>query len=199
MDRSMIYPRLPGSAEALILSLELRDPHTRFHCDQVVRLAMELGEACEVLNNELDYLRISARFHDIGKIGIPDAILLKPAHLTPSEWLIMREHAERGERILNATSLPDHDAIASIIRHHHESFDGSGYPDGLRGESIPLLSRIILIVDAYDAMSNPRPYHKERNHAEIMGILYSENGKKFDPQVFREFSMLIEHSPARIH
>jgi len=198
MNHPSIYPRLLGSVEALLGALEIRDAYSRFHCDRVVRLATELGDECGVLDGELDLLRISARFHDIGKIGIPDAILLKPARLTNNEWETMKSHSELGEHIIIDASFPDNDGVATVIRHHHESFDGSGYPDGLIGDNIPLLSRIHLIVDAYDAMSTSRPYQKARSHAQIMEILDSENGKKFDPQIFNRFSKMIEHCPARI-
>src|SRR5271154_6007070 len=100
MGHSARYPRLLGSIEALTIALEIRDTYTRFHCDRVVRLATELGDACGVLDSELDYLRIGARFHDIGKIGIADAVLLKPGRLTSEEWEEMRTHPEHGERIV---------------------------------------------------------------------------------------------------
>jgi HD-GYP domain-containing protein (c-di-GMP phosphodiesterase class II) len=163
-----------------------------------MHLATELGTACAVTSAELTQLRICARFHDIGKIGVPDAVLLKPAKLTGEEWQLMKAHAVIGERIFKAMAIPDHDAIADAIRHHHESIDGSGYPDGLSGGDIPLLSRIMLIVDSYDAMTTARPYHQPRSHDEAMGILAGESGKKLDPEAFREFAGLIERSPARV-
>jgi len=194
-----IYPRLLGSVESLSVALQVRDSYTRSHCDRSARLAAELGDACGVSDAELNHLRVGARFHDIGKIGVPDAVLLKPARLTGGEWDQMKTHSELGEQIFQATDLPDYDAVAAAIRHHHESFDGTGYPDGLAGEAIPLLSRIILIVDAYDAMTTARPYHPVRTHAQVMEIMQSESGTKLDPEIFRKFSGLIEHSPARAH
>ncbi|MFZ1909595.1 MAG: HD domain-containing phosphohydrolase [Burkholderiales bacterium] len=199
MKRSTDYPHLLGSVNALSEALEVRDAYTRSHCDRAVRLATEVGYACDVSDLELDRLRVGARFHDIGKIGIPDAVLLKPARLTGDEWILMMAHSALGEQIFMATALPDQDEIATVIRHHHESFDGSGYPDGLAREAIPLLSRILLIVDAYDAMTTTRPYHLERTHAQAMEIMWSESGSKFDPEIFRIFSDLIDHSPARMH
>ena len=197
MKHPSIYPRIFGSVESLLSALELRDAYSRFHCDRAVRLAMELGDACGIVDSDLDHLRISARFHDIGKIGIPDDVLLKPARLTDSEWETMKTHSELGEQLIKEAAFPDNDEVATVIRHHHESFDGSGYPDGLRGANIPLLCRIHLIVDAYDAMSTTRPYQKARSHSQIMEILNSESGKKFDPQIFNKFSKMIEHCPAR--
>ena len=199
MKRATNYPHLLGSVNALTEALEVRDAYTRSHCDRSERLATELGYACDVSDRELDRLRVGARFHDVGKIGVPDAVLLKPARLTSDEWTLMKAHPALGEQIFRAAALPDQDEIASVIRHHHESFDGSGYPDGLAGEAIPLLSRILLIVDAYDAMTTARPYCTERTHAQVMEIMRSESGSKFDPEIFRKFSALIDHSPARMH
>ena len=196
---SSMYPSLVGSVDALSVALEVRDAYTRSHCDRAVRLATELGNACNVLDAELDQLRVSARFHDIGKIGVPDGVLLKPGKLDADEWKIMMTHPSVGEQIFRSTRLQGNEEIASVIRHHHEAFDGSGYPDGLKGDDIPLLSRILLIVDGYDAMTTARPYSKARSHEQVMGILESEIGKKIDPEIFKTFSRLIEHSPVRAH
>jgi len=193
------YPQLFGSVEALTIALDVRDVYTRAHCDRVLRLAMDLGEVCRLSQAQLENLWIAARFHDVGKIGVPDVVLLKPTALTPEEWTLMKEHSAYGERILRAAQVPGRDEIADAIRHHHESFDGSGYPDGLRAEEIPLICRVLLVVDAYDAMGTPRPYHRGRSHGEIMEILESERGWKLDPEVLREFSKMIVNSPARIH
>jgi HD-GYP domain-containing protein (c-di-GMP phosphodiesterase class II) len=194
---SEVDPRLLGSVESLTVALDVRDSYTRAHCDRVVLLAIELGRACHLPAGDLGYLAICARFHDVGKIGVPDAVLLKPGKLTAEEWVLMKAHAELGERIFRAAILPDHEASADALRHHHESFDGSGYPDGFAGEAIPLLSRILLIADAYDAMTTTRPYHKARTHLEVMAILESESGTKFDPEILARFANMIENSPAR--
>jgi HD-GYP domain-containing protein (c-di-GMP phosphodiesterase class II) len=193
------YPQALGPVEALTIALDVRDIYTRAHCDRVLRLAMELGDACRLSEAQLDRLAIAARFHDVGKIGVPDAVLMKPTQLTPGEWSMMKEHSVHGERIFRAAQVPGHDEIADAIRHHHESFDGSGYPDGMRAEEIPLICRVLLIVDAYDAMGTPRPYHRGRGHEEIMEVLESESGRKLDPEVLREFSKMIVNSPARVH
>jgi HD-GYP domain-containing protein (c-di-GMP phosphodiesterase class II) len=197
MDRPGMFPRLVGSVDTLTVALEVRDAYTRSHCDRVVRLATELGNACDVLDAELDHLRVAARFHDVGKIGVPDQILRKPGKLTDDEWACMKAHAALGERIFRATNLPDQADIADAIRHHHEAYDGSGYPDQLVGEAIPLASRILLVVDAYDAITSSRPYAEARSHVKAMEILKSDSGRKLDPGVFGRFERLIEHSPAR--
>jgi len=199
MPTSASYPKLFGSTEALTLALEVRDSSTRLHCDRLVQLATELGCACGIVDSELDILRVAARFHDIGKIGVPDAVLLKPGKLSDEDWVIMKTHPVLGEEIFRATSVPDNELIAITIRHHHEAFAGGGYPDGLKGEEIPILSRILLIVDAYDAMGTTRPYHRVRSHEEVMSVLKSEAEKKFDLYVLNKFGKLIESSPSRIH
>lgn len=186
------------SADALSTALDERDTYTRGHCDRVVVLANELGKACKLSSGELKLLHLSALFHDIGKIGIPDSVLLKPSALNGEEWRVMQAHSEKGERIVSSAGTPVSAELATVIRHHHESFDGTGYPDRLYGEKIPLLSRLVLVVDAYDAMGTSRPYHKGRTHTEVMEILKRENGKKFDPDVLRVFSNLIERSPSRV-
>jgi len=177
---------------ALYIALDARDGHTRLHSDRVVELAVQLGAACGIPGGEMQVLRVSAQFHDIGKIGIPDYILLKPGSLSSVEWEIMKTHAALGERIFSAADHPHATTIASIIRHHHEYFDGRGYPDGLKGGGIPLMSRIIAIVDGYDAMSATRQYHTPRNHSQIMEMLEAEKGNKYDPDIFQEFGKLLE-------
>ena len=183
--------------EALYIALDERDGHTRLHSDRVVDLAVQLSAACGITDGEMQVLRVSAQFHDIGKIGIPDHILLKPASLSGAEWEIMKTHAALGERIFRAADHPHATTIASVIRHHHEHVDGRGYPDGLKGDRIPLLSRLIAIVDGYDAMSATRRYHTPRNHSQIMEILEDEKGKKYDPDIFQEFARLFGQTPSR--
>jgi response regulator RpfG family c-di-GMP phosphodiesterase len=199
MDTLTLYATVQGSVEALTMALHVRDNYTRFHCDRVVTLAKELAEARGVSTAELDTLHMCALFHDIGKIGIPDCVLLKPGRLDPDEWAVMKTHSALGESLFRSAALDCVGEVAPVIRHHHEAFDGSGYPDGLDGERIPLLSRILLIADAYDAMASTRPYHQTRPHGEIMAVLRSESGHKFDPDIFRTFSKLIGSSVARVH
>ena len=197
MERAAQYPDLLGSVAALTTALDVRDSYTKSHCDRVVALSEELGKACGLADAELDQLRIGSRFHDIGKIGIPDAVLLKPGRLSAQEWEDVKAHAELGERIFRATGLDRLEPVALAIRHHHESFDGGGYPDGLAGEAIPLLSRVMLVADAYDAMTTVRPYQAARSHRQVLGILESESGTKLDPQVVRAFFAQIDASPYR--
>jgi HD-GYP domain-containing protein (c-di-GMP phosphodiesterase class II) len=184
--------------KALSVALHERDPHTRLHCDRVDMLACEIGLALELSEAEIVVLRISSVMHDVGKIGIPDRVLLKPASFDPDEWEVMKTHCARGQRIICATMLPGAEEIGVIVRHHHEHFNGKGYPDGLAGMDIPLLSRILSIADSYDAMATPRVYHQARTHNEIMEVLRSEENVKTDPLIFRKFCEIIEHSSCRV-
>lgn len=184
-------------AKSLTVALGARDNNTRQHSDRVVRLATELGRQINLSEHEIDVLSIGARFHDIGKIGIPDNILGKPAAFEETEWAVMKQHPLIGEQILLATDDPRSPEIAQIVRHHHENFDGSGYPDGLKGTDIPLCSRIISLADNYDAMAVARPYHKARSHRDVIDILVSEVGIKHDPDLLHVFCALMENSEIR--
>jgi HD-GYP domain-containing protein (c-di-GMP phosphodiesterase class II) len=188
------YVILVKYTKALAVALAERDLNTRLHSDRVVAISQAIGKRYGLTGTELALLEIGASFHDIGKIGVPDQILLKPAKLEQDEWQRMKAHSEIGERILRAIDLPGVDQVASAIRHHHEHFDGHGYPDGLAGEAIPLISRIIAVADSYDAMAVTRAYHRPRSHAEIMSILSEEAGAKLDPYIFKHFAILIETS-----
>ena len=127
--------------------------------------------------------------HDVGKVGIPDSILFKAGSLTPEEWVIMRSHSTRGEEICKHLKSMSH--VLPIIRHHHERWDGSGYPDGLRGEEIPLLARVVQVADIYDALTSPRPYKDAFAPAEALRVLQSETDKGWrDPEIMRMFVRL---------
>ncbi|WP_051229461.1 HD-GYP domain-containing protein [Paludibacterium yongneupense] len=188
-----------GSARALSLALSLRDRLTQLHSERVLGLSALIGRRCALEPAAMAVLRLAACFHDIGKIGVPDHILLKPARFDPEEWDVMKGHAEMGQRIIAETGLAGADEAARVIRHHHEHYDGSGYPDGLAGEAIPFCSRIISIADSYDAMAESRPYHPLRSHSQIMDILQQESGGKHDPDLMRLFCQLIESSDFKPH
>src|SRR5690606_13581358 len=123
------------------------------HCDRVSRLARAMGQRCGLPDERLEHLVLAARFHDVGKIGIRDDVLLYPGRLDEGKRLIMRTHPDRGAALFSATGRDDAQQVATLIRHHHEAWDGSGYPHGLQGEEIPMESRILTIVDSYDAMT----------------------------------------------
>ena len=198
MPEVALYEAQYRSLRALSIALEERDEHTGHHCDRVQLCAAMLGEAAGVGRLDMAILRTCAIFHDVGKIGIPDAILLKPTPFDAAEWEIMKSHAARGERILLGSDLPNAGKVAAAIRHHHEHFAGGGYPDGLAGDDIPLLARIISIADAYDAMRMPRPYRAPMDHATVMSIMETEQGKKFEPGLFRAFREVVTRLPASL-
>jgi len=192
------YDILVKYTKALAVALTERDLNTRLHSDRVVAIAQAIGKRCGLTSVELALLEVGASFHDIGKIGVPDHVLLKPAKLEQDEWQRMKAHSEIGERILRAIDLPGIDQVATAVRHHHEHFNGGGYPDGLAGQVIPLISRIIAVADSYDAMAVTRAYHCPRSHSEIMDILDAESGTKLDPDIFKYFTVLIETNPFKV-
>lgn len=140
----------------LALSVESRDPYTEGHCERLSRYSAELGEFLGLDAQDIVALQRGGMLHDLGKIVIPDAILKKGARLTPDEWKVIRQHPVTGEMICKP--LRTLRRVLPIIRHHHEHWNGTGYPDGLRGENIPLLARIVQVVDVYDALCTTRPY-----------------------------------------
>jgi len=150
------------SAESVILSLaltvEARDPYTHGHCQRLAAYALLLGERIGASDEQLAALNRGGYLHDVGKIGVPDAVLFKPSSLTPEEYAVLKRHTVIGDRLcgdLRALAL-----VRPIVRHHHERLDGSGYPDGLRGDAVPLLAQIIAVVDEYDAITTSRPYRQ---------------------------------------
>lgn len=177
-----------GAYPSLLAALCARDAYTRGHCDRVSTLALALGRVLDLCERELDALRLASQLHDIGKIGVRDDVLYKRGRLDPAEWDEMKAHSLHGERIVNQTYLSNRAEVATIVRHHHEAFDGSGYPDGLAQGAIPRGSRILLVVDAYDAMTSGRPYRTPRSHAEAMDIIMGEAGTRLDPVVVAAFA-----------
>jgi response regulator RpfG family c-di-GMP phosphodiesterase len=189
-----IYNALYTYTKALSVALGFRDLLTRLHSERVQGLSVHIGLHCGLSNKEINALNIASSFHDIGKIGIPDHILLKPTKFDDAEWETMKQHSEIGEKIMTSTELEGSRQAATAIRHHHENFDGQGYPDKLSGNNIPICSRIISIADSYDAMAVTRSYHQARGHLEIMDILGKENGKKHDPELMDIFCKVIDTS-----
>ena len=183
------------SAETVIFSLanaiEAKDPFTKGHIDRVSSLAVSLGIHIELSREEISTLEKGGALHDIGKIGVKDSVLLKPGRLTPEEFEEIKKHPETGENIcspLNSLKL-----VLPIIKHHHERYDGSGYPSGLVGEDIPLLARLMAIVDVYDALTSRRAYRDALTHEQAMKIFRDDVEKaKFDPALFEKFAELIE-------
>ncbi|MDQ6918412.1 MAG: response regulator [Candidatus Dormibacteraeota bacterium] len=187
-----LYDRL-DDAQRTIFSLaravEAKDSSLEAHTERVGMNARRVGEALGLSEETLDDLLWGGVIHDIGKIGIPDSILLKPGPLTVEEFELMKQHVFIGEEI--ARPLRSAHDLLPIIRHHHERIDGTGYPDGLAGEAIPLGGRIVAICDAFDAMISDRPYRKGLTHANAMATLVAGAGTQWDSQLVSIFQTLV--------
>jgi putative two-component system response regulator len=180
---------------SLARSIEGKDPHTHGHCERLSENSTRLGEYLGLPEDQITALRRAGVVHDIGKVAVPDAILLKPGRLTEEEWKVMREHPTVGERI--CAPLKSFRLVLPIIRHHHEKYDGSGYPDGLRGDTIPVAARVLQIVDVYDALTNERPYKKAFSTADALQTMKEEVAKGWwDPQIFDQFNQLVTSGAA---
>jgi putative two-component system response regulator len=174
---------------ALAEAVEQRDANTGSHCERLSFISVALGIALGLDRVSLLALHRGGYLHDVGKVGIPDAILFKPDKLTEAEWVTMRSHPGRGEDICR--HLRALGPVLPIIRHHHERWDGSGYPDGLRGDRIPLLARILQIADIYDALTSARPYKAAFTPMEAIEIMRAETERGWrDPRVFHLFTRL---------
>lgn len=171
--------------EALASAIDAKDGNTYGHSHRVGELAMALGSQLHLETPQLAELQVAAHLHDVGKIGIPDAILNKAARLTTEEFAVVQRHPVIGWQILRRIS--SFQQVARIVRHHHERFDGSGYPDGLRGEDIPLASRLIAVADSYDAMTSMRSYRKAVSAKEAWQELCRCSGSQFDPEAVKAF------------
>ncbi len=182
-----------GTMESLSLAVESRDPATGKHSERLDGLITDLSDKLGLNDEEDRRLTRAGALHDIGKIGIPGSILGKPGPLTKKEWKIMQDHPDIGSAIV--ALIPFLKDIAPIIKHHHEHFNGDGYPDHLAGEDIPIESRILLVADAYDAMTSNRPYRLALSHEESMARLVEGKGTQFDPEVVDAFLVLVSERP----
>ncbi len=192
------YTALIQLTSALSVALKERDSYTRLHSDRVMSLAIELAECIHLPARDITLLRVASALHDIGKLGIPDDVLLKPGNLSKDEFAVIQSHAERGANIIRTVEVDGADEVAQTIRHHHENYDGSGYPDHLSGNKIPIFSRIITIADNYDAMATRRVYHDPIGHVAIIDRMGDEVGIKHDPDLFKAFIPVIERSSHRV-
>jgi putative two-component system response regulator len=175
---------------SLALSIEAKDPYTEGHCDRLSKYSVALAERLGLSAELQVVLRRAGIVHDIGKVAVPDQILLKPGPLTPDEWKVMKQHPVVGERI--CAPLKSFRHVLPVIRHHHEKLDGSGYPDGLRGEQIPLTARVLQTVDIYDALTTSRPYRKALSPKETFAILREEVKRGWwDSCILDEFEAVI--------
>ena len=175
---------------SLAKSVEDRDPDLSLHCQRLSVIAAAMGVALQLPAHDIVTLQRGGYLHDIGKISIPDRILFKPGPLTPDEWEIMKSHTVRGEKI--CMGIKSLQPVLPIIRSHHERWDGLGYPDGLRGDQIPLLARILQLADIYDALTTVRPYKAAFSAEEALSIMMEETGKGWrDPHLVRVFADLV--------
>lgn len=181
--------------KALLAALSERDYIAGGHAERLQELCLEMGRAVGLDRYRLAALDLVAQVHDLGKIGIPDQILFKESGLSDEEWQIMRQHPEKGYRI--ACASPDLEGVAELILRHHEKYDGTGYPLGLKGEEIPLECRILTIIDAYDAMTNDRPYRRAKSKSEALSELKQCAGTQFDPNLVQVFSEIFEEGLKR--
>ncbi|MDB9372221.1 HD-GYP domain-containing protein [Nodularia sphaerocarpa] len=167
-------------------AIESRDPNTGDHCERLVKLGKAFGEYLHLSRYRIRDLMWGGYLHDIGKVGIPDAVLLKKGKLTPEDWIIMKQHVLIGEKI--CLPLRSMKGVIPIIRHHHERWDGSGYPDGLKGDDIPYLAQVFQIIDIYDALTSERPYKKAFTVEEAISIMQQETDSGWrNPQLVQQF------------
>jgi putative two-component system response regulator len=183
-DNKVMYKTI----QALAAAIDAKEPYTAQHSRRVASLAVTIAEAMRLPLAEQRFLELAAHVHDVGKIGTPDHILNKPGNLDEDEWQAMRHHPVKGAEIVGRVEELSY--VADVVRHHHEWLNGAGYPDGLRGESIPLLSRIIAVADAYEVMTSDRVYHSRLPSDEALRRLQAAAGVQFDAIVVQTFIRL---------
>lgn len=187
-----IYENLFSTLYAFVTALEAKDTYTQKHSKRVAELSIMIGKEIGCSQEELEILNIVGQLHDIGKIGIRDEVLLKPGKLTDEEYEIIKQHPAIGANIVGKLGFWNREM--EIIRYHHEKYDGTGYPDGLKGENIPFLSRILSVADSYDAMASNRAYRKRLSDEEILDILKKGSGTQFDPVIVHLFISMLENA-----
>jgi putative nucleotidyltransferase with HDIG domain len=177
--RELESPSASIRLAGLVDRLELKEGYAGEHTAAVSTLALAIAEELKLGAVERRCVELGALLHDVGKLSIPDRVLTKPGPLNELEWTAMRRHAALGERLL--AHILDQAEVLAIVRSHHERWDGSGYPDGTRGEEIPLAARIVAVADAFQAMIEPRPYRAPRTQASALDEIASQSGRQFDP------------------
>jgi HD-GYP domain-containing protein (c-di-GMP phosphodiesterase class II) len=176
--------------EALAHTMRFRDRPTHDHAERVQDYALALAREAGVVDDaSLEAIAAAAVLHDVGKLGVPDWILQKPGPLTVDEYAVVKKHVTIGADLLAAVSPAG--MLAAFVRHHHESWDGSGYPDGLTGDAIPIGARIVAIVDCYDALTSDRPYRRALSHNSALAMIHERRGGMYDPQLVDAFLRLI--------
>jgi HD-GYP domain-containing protein (c-di-GMP phosphodiesterase class II) len=185
--RKLLY----GSVGALVATIEAKDEYTRGHSDRVTAFAMQIGRAMDLNQEELATLELAGFLHDVGKIGVPESILGKPGPLTAEEFEIVKQHPSLGYSIVS--NIEGAGDIAEVVRHHHERWDGGGYPDGRKENEASKLARILSVADAYDAMTSKRPYRDALELAHVAEEIRSGSGGQFDPDVVKVFLLELDN------
>jgi len=181
-----IFQHLHDTLKALVKTLEAKDPYTKEHSQRVTQIALLIAQEMGLSQEDIKCLKVASELHDIGKVGIKDKILFKPGRLTPEEYEIIKQHPLIGAEIVGHIGLLNQEI--EIIKHHHEKWDGTGYPFGLAKEEIPFLARILAVADAYDAMTSSRPYRSSRSGEMALQEILEQAGKQFDPLVAKAFA-----------
>jgi putative nucleotidyltransferase with HDIG domain len=185
-----IYENLFATLYAFVNAVEARDLYTRQHSSRVTGISLIIGQQLGCTTEELDILNFAGHLHDIGKIGIRDDILLKPGRLTDEEFEKIKQHPAIGANILEQMGMWEKER--QIIRCHHERFDGTGYPDGLKEDQIPFLARILSVADVYDAMASDRAYRKRMEEKIILKVIHEGSGSQFDPDIVAAFDAVYQ-------
>jgi putative two-component system response regulator len=180
--------------ERLALAAEYRDDDTGEHTRRVGRMSAQIAQALGLPEFEVELIRRASPLHDVGKIAIPDSILLKPGRLTPEEFELMKTHTTLGAKMLSGGQFPMLQRAEEIARTHHERWDGKGYM-GLKGEAIPIAGRIVTVADVFDALTSARPYKEPWPPSEAMEEIQRQSGQQFDPRVVEAFLQVVTHSP----
>nr|WP_245393739.1 HD-GYP domain-containing protein [Allomeiothermus silvanus] len=193
-ERVKLQEALDSTIEVLVKALDAKDPHTRLHSERVAAISKDLAKAAGLDESDQRKIEYGARIHDIGKVSIPDSILLKPGRLTEEEFNQIKLHPTEGIKLLQPAQRYMRDVLP-IIRHHHERWDGRGYPDGLAGQETHLWARIVALGDAYEAMTAGRPYVKAKTPEEALREILDLSGSQFDPKLAKLFQELWSQDP----
>lgn len=185
-------------AASLGAAIDAKDPHTLAHSEEVALLSRRIALAMGLSETEADIVHVAGHLHDIGKIGLPDAVLAKPGPPSPEEWALIKTHPRRGADILRHLSCLADTGVVGMVHYHHERFDGRGYPSGLHGPSIPLGARIIAVADSFSAMLQTRPYRASLPPEAVFAEIGRASGGQFDPAVVRAFFTLGDQALAII-
>lgn len=189
MDRALYDLSSTERIDLCIESMAVKDPRTAAHCTRVAGLVDQLASALQLAAETRRMLRTAALIHDVGKAAVPHSILHKAEPLDAVEWCVMRQHPVIGARLAAKLGLPS--VMCDVILHHHEHYDGSGYPGALRGSEIPLFARILCVADVYDALTNERCYRPAHDADRSLDIMAEECGRVLDPRIFRMFESVV--------